>query len=262
MLNFSESNELLDFTTDTLAQAGEIVVRYFNRPISVSTKSSEVDIVTQADLETEAFIVQRIQERYPHHSILAEEQGASGSSSSMWVIDPIDGTTNFAHSYPAFMIAIAHIVHTEVVLAATYDPVRKEMFTAIRGNGAKLNNVPISVSNCSSLSSSIVATGFPYNRATTQDNNLRQFGNVMPKVQGIRRSGSAALDLAYVACGRLDGYWEYKLKLWDCAGGILMVEEAGGKVSTSDGSQWNIQSESTVATNSYIHGQLLNLIQE
>ena len=241
-------------------KAGEVLKKHFMGDLSIATKSTDRDLVTQADLESEKLIVSAIRMNYPEHAVLAEEQGKVGSSEYVWIVDPLDGTTNFAHKYPIFCVAIALAYRGEIVLSATFDPLRDEMFTAEKGQGARLNGAPIQVSTSLSLSTALVATGFPYDRATNSNNNLVCFGRIMPLVRGVRRSGSAALDLAYVACGRIDGYWEYHLKPWDLAGGVLLVTEAGGIATDTNGAQWCFDSTTAIAGNKHIHHAIDNII--
>ncbi len=253
---------MLTFAKKTVIEAGQILKKYFNTPLDIKTKSTERDLVTQADIESEKFIIAAIQTQYPDHAILAEEHGQIGDSEYLWLIDPIDGTTNFAHSHPMFCSVIALAYRDEMILTAIYDPLRKELFSAEKGNGAFLNDHAIMVASNSTLVSSILATGFPYDRATNPKNNINEFCKIMPLVQGIRRSGSAALDMCYVACGRLDGYWEFHLNPWDFAGGGLLVREAHGKISNSDGSDWSIVSNNVIAANNELHQEMLQALND
>ena len=245
---------------ETIKKAGECVKKYFCKELAISTKSNDRDLVTEADLESERIILSAIREHFPEHAVLSEEQGEIGCSDYVWIIDPLDGTTNFAHKYPVFSIAVALVYRGDVKLAVTLDPLRDELFAAEKSKGATLNGRPMRVSKTKSLSCALIATGFPYNRATNPTCNLAEVGKIMPLVQGLRRSGSAALDLAYVACGRLDGYWEYHLLPWDFAGGVLLVKEAGGCITEMNAAPVNPKSTAAIAGNPAIHQSLFNTI--
>ena len=253
---------MLNFAIETARLAGAALLEKFGKKIDIS-KKGEINLVTEADLASEKLIIERIASRYPKHSILAEESGNSvGDSGSKWkwIIDPLDGTTNFAHGYPCFSVTMALEHEGEIVVGVTYDPTRDEMFAAERGKGASLNNKPISVSDNDKLIESLLVTGFPYSF-----NNEPQFGKHLTefllKARGVRRDGSAAIDLAYVACGRFDGFWEEGLNPWDVGAGVLLVEEAGGKVSHYDGSKLNIYKPPICASNGRIHGQMLEILK-
>jgi len=262
------SKTLVSFATQTARRAGEVLRRYYvprpglEQPPTADTKSTDIDLVTQADLESERLILDAIRTTFPEHAILAEESGLSDipSAEYRWLVDPLDGTTNFAHGLPLFAVALALQQDDRLILAVTYDPLRDELFVAQAGQGATLNGRPVRVSTTPRLRRSLVATGFAYVRATTDLNNLAEFNRMMPRVQGIRRMGSAALDLAYLACGRLDGYWEYHLSPWDWAGGALLIREAGGRVTNIQGQPWQVGDTSLVASNGLIHDQLLTII--
>ncbi|MFQ5611950.1 MAG: inositol monophosphatase family protein [Anaerolineae bacterium] len=251
-----------NFAVDLARQAGHILRTHYNTGLHARTKSTDVDLVTQADLESEALILEAIRHTYPEHAILSEESGRSGQAGQeyQWIVDPLDGTTNFAHAFPLFAVAITLVHRDALVLAVTYDPLRDEMFVAERGQGTTLNGRAVSVSKTDRLKQSLIGTGFAYIRAETERNNLNQFNRVMPVVQGIRRAGSAALDLAYVACGRLDGYWEFHLNPWDWLGGSLLVEEAGGRISNLDGGPPGLDDRDLIASNGWIHRELLETI--
>jgi len=256
-------NEMLDFAIETVREAGRLLRARFEHQHIVASKSSPIDLVTEADLASERLIVDRIRQRFPDHAILAEEgQGGGNRSPYVWLIDPLDGTTNYAHGFPVFSVNIALARGGEILLGVTYDPLRDELFTAQWGAGAFLNERRLRVSQTAHLSESLLATGFPYNRATNPQNNLGPFNAVMPLVRGIRRGGSAALDLAYVAAGRLDGYWEFWLNPWDWAAGVLLVTEAGGTVTDVAGQPWRLDSSSMVATNGHLHQELLRAVND
>ena len=252
---------MLNFVIETAREAGCILLEKFGRKINVS-KKSEIELITEADLASEKFILDKIKDYYPKHSILAEESGEEariGGSRWKWIIDPLDGTTNYAHGYPCFCVTIAVEHESKIVIGVSYDPTRDEMFSAEKGSGARLNNKPISVSETNKLSDSLLVTGFPYDIAK-RDNFAGNFTNMLLKSRALRRDGSAALNLAYVACGRFDGFWEEGLKPWDMAAGVLLVEEAGGKVSYYDGSNFSIYDPPICASNGFIHGEMLGVL--
>ena len=253
---------MLPFAIRITREAGNILKTFFNQKLEVQYKSNERDLVTQADIAAETYLINTIRETYPSHGILAEESGNLKQSDYQWIIDPLDGTTNFAHGYPIFCVTIALAHCNQIILGVTYDPLREELFTAEKDTGAQLNGHSIHVSQQNTLSHVILATGFPYNRATNPNNNLREFCKLMPRIRGIRRSGSAALDLAYVASGRLDGYWEYNLNAWDMAAGVLLVQEAGGLITSCDQASWQLGDTSIVAANPSIHNMLLDALQQ
>jgi myo-inositol-1(or 4)-monophosphatase len=220
-----------------LLETGEMQLQGLKTDLSIRSKSNEYDLVTEMDQRSEKILIESIQKEYPEHSILSEEAGGiENKSDYVWVIDPLDGTVNYAHRFPIFCISVALQFRGETLLGAVYVPVLGELFTALKGQGAFLNSradargVPIQVSSITQLAQSLLATGFPYDRATDPDNNLNYFCQIVPKIGGISRSGSAAFDLCNVACGRINGYWEFKLSPWDVAAGVLIVEEAGGTV--------------------------------
>jgi myo-inositol-1(or 4)-monophosphatase len=222
-------------------QAGKLQMDSFGKSIKVMTKNTGIDLVTTVDRESDALIAGLLRQACPQDDILTEEQFQEGQAiaplNSTWVVDPLDGTTNYAHGFPHFAVSIAYFHRGRPHLGVIYDPFKKEMFYTIRNRGAFLNDVPIYVSRnrVHTLSHALLATGFPYDIASCRMNNLDNFQRIAPLCQGVRRPGAAALDLAYVACGRLDGFWEMKLSVWDVAAGIPLVEEAGGTVTALDG---------------------------
>src|SRR5262245_9163137 len=224
---------MLNFAIETARQAGHVLMEKFGR-ITQITKKGDINLVTEADLASEHLIIERIKSYYPKHAILAEESGeavVTGSDTTWkWIIDPLDGTTNYAHGYPCFCVTIALEHDGEIVLGVTFDPTRNELFASERGQGATMNGKPIRVSAKEKLSESLVVTGFPYN-FKSRPNFERNLTEFMLSSRGVRRDGSAAIDMAYVACGRFDGFWEEGLNPWDVAAGFLLIEEAGGQVS-------------------------------
>jgi myo-inositol-1(or 4)-monophosphatase len=257
------SAEFAGFARTISREAGAILLRGFRSGATVISYKSRTDLVTDADRASEDFLVSRISERYPSHAIIAEEGSRKNADGGfLWYVDPLDGTNNFAHGLPFFCVSIGVYSQSEktVVAGAVYNPFLGEMFSAFRGGGAFLNGKPICVSSLDDIGISLVATGFPYDKAVSPDNNLREFNRILPEIQGTRRMGSAAIDLSYVACGRLDGYWEGKLKSWDMAAGSLIVEEAGGRVSKFDGSVFDPEYPEIAATNGKIHDRLVSLL--
>lgn len=233
------------------------------RALRVETKSSHTDLVSEVDREAERVIVEGIRAVRPDDAILGEEGGAhEGTSGVRWIIDPLDGTTNYTHGLPFFCVTIGVEHRGEIVAGAVFDPVAGEMFTATKGGGAFLNGLPIRVSSSAALIESLLVTGFPYNVKENPGRVTERFVAFLPLAQGVRRLGSAALDLAYVACGRLDGYWEVFLHPWDKAAGVLLVKEAGGTVTNFTGDERDIiHDPNTLATNGRIHGAMLDVIK-
>ncbi len=253
---------MLNFAIETVRDAGQILLEKFGRKIKIS-KKGDVDLVTEADLASEALIIERIKSYYPKHSILAEEAGNAvvigGGDSWKWIIDPLDGTTNYAHGYPCFCVTIALEHEGEIVLGVTFDPTRDELFTAEKGRGATLNGKPIRVSETDLLGDSLIVTGFPYDFKNRPE-FARHLHSFLIESRGVRRDGSAAIDMAYVACGRYDGFWEEGLNPWDMAAGKLLIEEAGGIVSNYDGSPFSIYSPPICASNGLIHNAMIAVL--
>jgi myo-inositol-1(or 4)-monophosphatase len=254
---------MLNFAIETARDAGSILLEKFGR-ISAITKKGDINLVTEADLASEEMIVERIRSHYPRHSVLAEEGGevikVGGDSTWKWIIDPLDGTTNYAHGYPCFCVTLALEHDGEIVIGVTYDPTRNELFAAEKGRGATLNGKPIRVSSTEKLSESLIVTGFPYD-FKQRENFARHFTEFLLSSRGIRRDGSAAIDMAYVACGRFDGFWEEGLNPWDVAAGKLLIEEAGGVITYYDGSKFSICNPPICASNGAIHGQMLEVLR-
>ena len=240
--------------------AGTLIRERWQQPKDIEFKGV-IDLVTSADRESERRIVEVLQRNFPDHSILAEEETTvvGAREAYRWFIDPLDGTTNFAHGYPQFCVSIALEHEHQIILGLVYDPVRRECFRAAKHQGASLNGKPIRTSAVNELDKSLLATGFPYDRREHADHYLTYFRSFMIQSQGIRRNGSAALDLCYVACGRLDGFWELKLRPWDLAAGALIVEEAGGSLSDFSGNPFSIWGNETLASNGSIHGEMVNV---
>ncbi len=252
-----------------IARIGEAVVheagRYLRENLGrvvEATYKGAVDLVTPFDLGAQEILVGHLAEAFPTHGFLAEEGLArAGASECRWIIDPLDGTTNFAHAFPVFSVSAALECAGRLALGFVYDPMRDEMFRAEAGRGAFLNGVPVRVSGTSQLGRSLLATGFPYDVRVSSENNLGHWGRFIVRAQAIRRCGSAALDLSYVACGRFDGFWELKLKPWDVAAGALLVAEAGGRVTDFTGQPFTWEAPGIVATNGPIHPAVLEVLR-
>jgi myo-inositol-1(or 4)-monophosphatase len=242
-------------------EAGKILMDGLGRIHEINYKH-EIDLVTEIDRLSEERIITIIKEKYPDHEILAEEGGKrKGSSIYRWIIDPLDGTTNYAHGYPCFCISIALEENGEVIYGVVYDPTRKEFFIGEKGKGATLNDKPIFVSHTEMLDHSLLCTGFPYDIREGKETNLDHFQRFSMKSQAVRRDGAAALDLCYVASGRFDGYWELKLSPWDVAAGSLMVKEAGGMVTDFEGKKFNLTSSKILASNGRIHREMVEVLR-
>ena len=244
-------------------EAGALLMQYFHQGLKIEYKG-EADLVTAADRASEALIRERLKKQFPSHDVLGEEQGLSDQGGEYrWYVDPLDGTTNFAHGYPVFCVSMALENRTTGarVAAVVYDPTRDELFTAERGKGAQLNREPIHVSRVAQLKECLVATGFPSHKRH-QNPNIHFYHQITLRTHGVRRPGSAALDLCNVACGRFDGFWEFNLNPWDTAAGVLIMEEAGGKVTRFDGTAFQIDSRETLASNGLVHDALLHEFQE
>ncbi|HEX8181250.1 MAG TPA: inositol monophosphatase family protein [Pyrinomonadaceae bacterium] len=254
---------MLDFAIQTARDAGRILAERFGRASLKVQHKGEIDLVTEADLAAERLIVERIRGYYPRHAILAEEAGDAGRAESAsdykWIIDPLDGTTNYAHGYPCFCVSIGLEYKRELVLGVVYDPVLDELFAAERGGGATLNGRPIHVSAVADLNRALLCTGFPYDVRGRSD-FARHFTNFIMHAQGVRRDGSAALDLAYVACGRFEGFWEEGLQPWDVAAACVIIEEAGGRVSRYDGSPATIYAPPIMASNGLLHEEMMRVL--
>jgi len=242
-------------------EAGALLMGYFDKNIKVEYKG-DADLVTVADRNSEKLIRERIRETWPGHDVLGEEEGLRDTGSEFrWYVDPLDGTTNFAHGFPVFCVSMG-LQHNNVMVAGLcYDPTRNEMFAAERGKGATLNDRSIHVSKTAKLAESLVGTGFPSHKRH-KNPNVHFYHQITLRTHGVRRAGSAAIDLCYVACGRTDGFWEFNLNPWDTAAGVLMVEEAGGRVTDFKGGPFQLNSRETLASNGLIHGALRHEFEE
>lgn len=242
-------------------ESGKILNDLFGKITNID-KKGEIDLLTEADLQSEKIIIEIINRNFPGDSILTEESGDLGKiSERLWIVDPLDGTTNFAHSFPFFAVSIAFQVDKEVVLGVVYNPRMNEYFEARKGKGAFLNKSPIRVSQTNDLRESLMATGFPYNVYKSPDRIIGLLKMMLVHVQGIRRPGAASIDLCYVASGRLDGFWEEGLQPWDTAAGSLIVGEAGGILTDYDGEEYSPFQKSIIAANPHIHKKMLDIIK-
>ena len=251
----------LETAAEIAREAGALTTKYFDRGVRFEIKG-EQDLVTEADRASEALILSRLGAHFPTHTIVGEETGLHDKGSEYrWYVDPVDGTTNFAHGYPVYNVTLALEHRGELIAGVVYDPTRDEMFTAELGSGAYLNHRRIHVSKAVGVEEAVIATGFP-TRRRHQDVNFHFFYQLAMVSHGIRRSGSAAIDLAYVACGRLDGFWEFRLKPWDMAAGKLLVAEAGGVVTDMRGRAHGLESVHILATNGTIHPGTLEIFTD
>ncbi|MBI5267498.1 MAG: inositol monophosphatase [candidate division Zixibacteria bacterium] len=242
-------------------EAGDLLKRGFSRRVAVSYKG-RIDPVTEVDLASERFIVEKINGAYPDHDILTEEDTIKRKRASRfrWIIDPLDGTVNFAHGFPIYCVSIAVEYDGEVIAGAVCDPERGELFHAARGRGAYLNKQRLHISREKNLERALLATGFAYDIGTSRRNNLGYFARMAKQAQGIRRPGSAAIDLCWVAAGRLDGFWELKLHPWDTAAAVLILKEAGGKYSRVNGKPYAITDPDLLATNGHLHDPMRRVL--
>lgn len=254
--------EMQKIAVSAALKAGRLLKGNLGGARSIEYKGA-VDLVTEMDKASEGLILREILSAFPDHGILTEESAEAISSSPVrWIIDPIDGTTNYAHGFPVFCVSIALEVYGTVVYGCVYNPMLNELFTGCKGGGAFLNGAPIHVSSIPVVNSSLLATGFPYDIRTSERTNLEHFAAFAKRSQAIRRAGSAALDLAYVACGRFDGFWELKLKPWDVAAAALILVEAGGSITDFKGEAFSIHGVECLASNSLIHKEMLELLSE
>ena len=254
--------QYLEFAIDLARKAGEVLKHYSDREKFVQLKG-RANLVTAADKESEALIIDAIRQRYPDHAVLAEESGAlsgSGPAAAKWVIDPLDGTTNFAHQYPFYCVSIALEQEGVVTCGVVYDPVRDELFSGSAGLGSFMNGKRLAVSDASKLADALLITGFPYNLRDNMDRLIGDFRAFLDESQGVRRGGSAALDLCYVALGRCDGFWESNLHPWDTAAGKVILEEAGGRITDFKGGPFSIYLKQILASNARLHDQMVRVL--
>ena len=249
------SNSYLDVAIEIAREAGKVLREEVDRPPDIAYKG-DFDLVTQADRRSEKVIVERLQRYFPGHAVAAEEgTGTDSDAEYRWHVDPLDGTTNFAHGYPCFCVSMALARRGQLILGVVYNPVYDEMFTAARGEGATFNGKKIHCSKIGAVKNSLLCTGFPNHKRESHP-NIYYYWDFTLRSHGVRRDGSAALDLAYVAAGRFDGFWEFGLKPWDTAAGIVLVEEAGGSVSDLDGQPYTLGGRTILASNGLIHEEI------
>ena len=244
--------------------AGAVQRTYFRREFRVS-KKGPIDLVTEADVEVERAFRRLIAGRFPDHQVLGEEDGigtSPGSARHRWIVDPIDGTTNFAHGLALFCVSIALEIDGQVALGVVYDPIGEELYTAERGEGARLNGTRLAVSSCTALIDALLCTGFPYSIQEERGEQVRVFGAFLGHARAVRRLGSAALDLCYLAAGRFDGFWEERLHPWDIAAAALIAEEAGGRVTDYDGGPYELSGRHIVVSNGGVHEAMLAVIRQ
>ncbi len=245
-------------------EAGEIILQYYSKNVNAMSKGNTYDLVTEADLAAENKIISTIKNKFSGHSILTEESGEETHKSEyLWVIDPLDGTNNFYHKFPMFCVSIALYKKGKPLIGVVFDPLKKELFYAEKNEGAYLNNKKINVSNVSNLSKSLLALGFYYERGLLMRKTLGQMKKFFyENVHGLRRTGSAALDLCYTACGRFDGYWEMKLNPWDYAAGSLILTESGGRITDAQGKRYNLMMKNVAASNGKIHKDMIRILNQ
>jgi len=261
MRSSSHSHDFVPAMAEIAREAGALLMDYFRQHVKVEYKG-EADLVTVADRKSEALIRDRLRQQWPTFDILGEEGGLLDTGSDYrWYIDPLDGTTNFAHGFPVFCVSMGLDFKGNRIAGVIYDPTRDELFTAEQGSGAYLNRERIHVSKIANLAECLVATGFPSHKRH-KNPNIFFYHQITLHTHGVRRAGSAALDLCYVACGRLDGFWEFNLNPWDTAAGVLMIQEAGGKVSDFRGGPFQLDSRETLASNGLVHQALLDEIEQ
>jgi len=255
-------NNFKEVLFEATSEAGKIIQHYFQGSFTIDNKEGINNLVTEVDTKAETRVIEVIKSYFPDHSIISEEVGAlTQDSPYKWIIDPIDGTVNFAHGIPICCVSIGLSVDDDMLMGAVYNPMMNELFFAEKGQGATLNGKPIAVSQKSNFEKACLVTGFPYKWPETKEHPIKVFERFIMQGLPVRRLGSAAIDLCWVACGRFDGFWEYNLSPWDIAAGYLIVSEAGGKVTNFDGEPYSVYDKQTLATNGLIHDEMLRLIK-
>ena len=253
-------SQYLDVAIEAARQAGAIVRQGYGQAVTITHKGV-IDLVTEFDKRSEALILGRLREAFPGHAINSEESGRAAGDEYEWLVDPLDGTTNFAHKFPVFSVSIALTRQRRLIAGVVYDPLRDELFSAEDGQGARLNGAPSHVSEIDGLGQALLSTGFPYDVRTNPNNNLAEFTRFQLLAQGVRRTGSAALDCSWVAAGRLDGFWELRLNPWDVGAGALIAREAGGRVTTHGGDEDFLGKDSILVTNGALHEDMLRVLK-
>jgi myo-inositol-1(or 4)-monophosphatase len=262
IITMESMDKLLEFAVHCARESGKIQRRHYEKHFAIHHKG-EINLVTDVDFACQERIIKLIQKNFPKDNIISEEQlNRFDGKANRWIIDPLDGTTNYAHGYPFFCTSIAYEVQGNILLGVVYNPIFKELFAARKGQGAYLNGKQIHVSVIGDLKKSLLSTGFPYDIATSAKNNIDHFTNFLYQAQAIRRDGSAALNLCYTACGRFDGFWEMKLNPWDLAAGALIVEEAGGRVTNLAGRQFAVYKDNIIASNGLIHQAMVKVLKK
>ena len=252
---------MLETIKEIATDAGKIIREAYLKPKSKVNFKGDIDLVTETDLASETYIISAIKKHFPDHSILSEESGIEQLANTYrWIIDPLDGTTNFAHRHPFCAVSIGVEYNGTMTFGVVYNPILDEVFWAEKGKGTYRNGRRITVSRTESLSTALLATGFPYDRWEHGDFYLEEYAALMKKSQGIRRAGAAAIDLCYLACGRLDGFFEHKLKPWDTAAGSLIVTEAGGAITQYNRNAWGVNSATILASNQRIHNEMAEIL--
>lgn len=253
---------VLEFAIQCAFESGRIQAEYFQKRIGIHHKG-EINIVTDVDIACQKRIIELIEKEYPEDCIIAEEKvNIFDEERNKWIIDPLDGTTNYAHGYPFFCTSIAYEVKGEVVVGVVYNPILNELFFSQKGQGAYFNGEKMHVSSINDMKQALLSTGFPYDLPTSTKNNINHFVNFLYHAQAVRRDGSAAMNLAYIACGRFDGHWEMKLNPWDMAAGALLVREAGGTITDFKGEDFSIYGDELVASNGLLHDRLIEVLRE
>ena len=256
-----KNTHFLEFAKKTAKEAGIILMKHYGNIASIKRKSTDIDLLTIADTESEIFILEKIKSTYPDHHIIAEESSITKKNSKYrWVIDPLDGTTNFVHNLPIFAVSIGLQFNEDTILGVVYNPVADRCFFAEKNGGSFLNGKPIHITSTITLSDSLLVTGFPYIHDDNWERGFALFKELYGKTQGIRRLGAAALDFCFVAMGRFEGFWEFGLQPWDVCAGTLILKEAGGKVSDWDGSPFPFSGERILATNGHIHMEMMQTL--
>ncbi len=254
---------MLNIAIRAVRAAGNVIIRHIDRVYDLEiNQKSKNDFVTEVDRKAESVIIDTILKAYPSHAIIAEESGTQGDNEYTWIIDPLDGTTNYLHGFPQYAVSIA-VTHKGILTQGViYDPLRQELFTASKGEGAYLDNKRIRVSKQKGLDGSLLGTGFPFRASANIDQYIETLRSIFPITAGVRRAGAATLDLAYVACGRLDGFWEFGLKPWDIAAGALLIIESGGIITNIDGSELDIYNGNIIAGNLHCHEEIIKIINQ
>jgi len=256
-----DMQRIIQVGTAAAHHGGKVLRDHFGR-LQTIRKKGRIDLVTEADLQSEAVIIDTLTKAFPDHAILAEESGSRIGKHGRWIIDPLDGTTNFAHNLPHFCVSIAFAAKEHICAGFILAPLLGEFFMGVEGRGAHLNGEPISVSTTTLLADSLLVTGFPHDHHSRLDPMIKRFDRCMQATQGVRRLGSAALDLCYVACGRFEGFWEERLQPWDTAAGFLIATEAGARTTRFSGTPYTIDSNEIVSTNGAIHNELLSTLRQ